>query len=510
MNKTIFKLALKNLFSHKTKTLIIMILIGLGSFLVVLGLGVLNFAERQTKNVCESDFCGDIFITGKPADTDVHVTLAGAFKKVNTGKLPTMPYLSKLEKIEAKLHDMPETAVYTRGIVTGYGMLKPADLSDTWEPKGENFAYMPYAVTLGIEPSSYKKTFETIKVYEGTFPDSDSEAFIMLPEKIKERYEKYYERELHTGDEVVVMSFGEKAKLRKVRVSGFFTFAHPDTAVQSILYADINSARILAGVTMGARTVTEIPKNIDLSLSEKSEDELFSEDAVGLTEQAERVTEKRQTAADVESILGSTELRNQLNMADTDAWHFTAVKLKDPRKTAQTITDLNKWFEEEGLLAQALPWDKAMSQFATAIKVTQVLMIAVLVLLAVVVLIVIMNTLVVSIMERTAEIGTMRAIGAKQSFVRRLFYTESFLLSFIGAACGIVVAIITGFIFNALEIRFSNDTVAALFGGYKLQTAVSFTAILSTLGVMIAAGIVANWYPVRMALKISPLEAINK
>ena len=104
----------------------------------------------------------------------------------------------------------------------------------------------------------------------------------------------------------------------------------------------------------------------------------------------------------------------------------------------------------------------------------------------------------------------MRAIGAKRSFVRRLFYTESFLLSFIGAACGIVLAVIAGFIFNALEIRFSNDTVATLFGGYQLQTAVSFTAILGTLGAMIAAGIVANWYPVRMALKISPLEAINK
>ena len=510
MNKTIFKLALKNLFSHKTKTLIIMILIGLGSFLVVLGLGVLNFAEQQTKNVCESDFCGDIFITGKPSEEDVYVTLGGAFKKVNTGKLPTMPYLSKLEKIEAKLHDMPETAVYTRGIVTGYGMLKPADISDTWEPKGENFAYMPYAVTLGIEPSSYKKTFETIKVYEGEFPDSDSAEFIMLPEKIKERYEKYYERELHTGDEVVVMSFGEKAKLRKVRVSGFFTFAHPDTAVQSILYADINSARILAGVTMGARTVTEIPKNIDLSLSEKSEDELFSEDAVGLTEQAVQITEKRQTAADVESILGSTELRNQLNMADTDAWHFTAIKLKDSRKTAQTIADLNKWFEEEGLLAQALPWDKAMMQFSGAIRLTQKLMIVALTLLAVVVLIIIMNTLVVSIMERTAEIGTMRAIGAKQSFVRRLFYTESFLLSFIGAACGIVLAVIAGLLFNALGIRFSNEIVAALFGGYKLQTAVSLTAILSTLGAMLAAGLIANWYPVRLALKISPLEAINK
>ena len=233
-------------------------------------------------------------------------------------------------------------------------------------------------------------------------------------------------------------------------------------------------------------------------------------DAVGLTEQGVQITERRQTAADVEGILGSPELRNQLNMADTDAWHFTAVKLKDSRKTAQTIANLNKWFEEDGLLAHALPWDQEMSQFATAIKVTKVLMIAVLALLAVVVLVVIMNTLVVSIMERTAEIGMMRAIGAKQSFVRRLFYTESFLLSFIGAACGIVLAVIAGFIFNALGIRFSNDTVAALFGGYKLQTVVSFTAILSTLGAMIAAGVVANWYPVSLALKISPLEAINK
>ena len=510
MNKTIFNLALKNLFSHKTKTLIIMILIGLGSFLVVLGLGVLNFAEQQTKNVCESDFCGDVFITGKPSEEDVSVTLGGAFKKVNTGKLPSMPYLSKLEKIAAKLNDMSETASYTRGIVTGYGMLKPTDLSDTWEPKGENFAYMPYAVTLGIEPSSYKKTFETIKVYEGAFPDSDSAEFIMLPAKIKEKYEKYYERELHAGDEVLVMSFGEKAKLRKVRVSGFFNFAHPDTAVQDILYADINSARILAGVTMGARTVTEIPKNIDLSLSEKSEDDLFSEDAVGLSEQAEQVISKKQTAADVEGILGSTELRNQLNMADTDAWHFTAVKLKDSRKTAQTIADLNKWFEKEGLAAQALPWDKAMLQYSAAIQTTQVLMIAVLVLLAIVVLIVIMNTLVVSIMERTAEIGTMRAIGAKRSFVRRLFYTESFLLSFIGAVCGIVLAIIVGLIFNALGIRLPNETAAVMFGGYKIQTAISPVAVLSTLAAMLAAGVIANWYPVGLALKVSPLEAINK
>ena len=510
MNKTIFKLALKNLFSHKTKTLIIMILIGLGSFLVVIGLGVLNFAEQQTKSVCESDFCGDIFITGKPSEKGIHVTFIGAIKENSTGKLPAMPYLPKIDKITAKLDTLPETARYTRGIIPSYGMMRPADISDSWEPKGENYVYMPYSVTIGVEPSSYKKTFDTVKLYEGEFPDSDDTEFILIPQKVKEKYEKYYDRALHIGDEVVVMCFGEKAKLRKVTVKGFFTFAHPDTAIQTVVYTDINSARMLAGVTMGARTVTEIPKSIDLSLSEKSEDDLFSDDDVGITEEAESITEKKATAADLENILGNTELRNQLNMADTDAWHFAAVKLKDASKTRQTIAALNKWFDEEGLVAQALPWDEAMLQYAGAIKTTQVLMIAVLALLAVVVLIVIMNTLVVSIMERTAEIGTMRAIGAKRSFVRRLFYTESFLLSFIGAVCGIALAVIVGLTFNALGIRFSNDTIAIMFGGYKIQTAISVGAVLSTLGAMIAAGVVANWYPVGLALKISPLEAINK
>ena len=104
----------------------------------------------------------------------------------------------------------------------------------------------------------------------------------------------------------------------------------------------------------------------------------------------------------------------------------------------------------------------------------------------------------------------MRAIGAKRSFVRRLFYTESFLLSCVGALCGIALAIIAGLIFNALGIRLPNETMAVMFGGYKIQTAISPVAVLSTLAAMLAAGVIANWYPVGLALKISPLEAINK
>ena len=89
----ILKMAMKHLLANKAKTIIIISLIGIGSFLVVAGLGVLNYATQQTKNVCINDFSGDVLITGKPEDKSIRVTLLGAGKTVNTGDFPEMPYV---------------------------------------------------------------------------------------------------------------------------------------------------------------------------------------------------------------------------------------------------------------------------------------------------------------------------------------------------------------------------------------------------------------------------------
>lgn len=136
-------------------------------------------------------------------------------------------------------------------------------------------------------------------------------------------------------------------------------------------------------------------------------------------------------------------------------------------------------------------------------------MISVLVVLSVVVLIVIMNTLVVSVMERTAEIGTMRALGANRTFVKKVFYAESFLLSCTGACIGIALALLAAFIFNSLGIRFKGEVLAVMFGGYNVKSIPSLKAVFGTLCAMLASGAAANWYPIKIALKISPLQAIN-
>ena len=137
------------------------------------------------------------------------------------------------------------------------------------------------------------------------------------------------------------------------------------------------------------------------------------------------------------------------------------------------------------------------------------LFITMLVILSVTVLIVIMNTLVVAVMQRNAEIGTMRAIGAKKSFVRKIFFTESFFMSFAGVCIGVILALIAALIVNSLDIEL-NRTLSAMFGGKKMRIHISVLSVAATMFSMFAAGVVANWYPVRLALKISPLEAINR
>ena len=67
-----------------------------------------------------------------------------------------------------------------------------------------------------------------------------------------------------------------------------------------------------------------------------------------------------------------------------------------------------------------------------------------------------MNTMVVSVIDRKSEIGTMRAIGAEKKFVKKLFYSEAVILTSLSALGGIIFAFICMAIFNSLNIEVKN------------------------------------------------------
>ena len=108
----------------------------------------------------------------------------------------------------------------------------------------------------------------------------------------------------------------------------------------------------------------------------------------------------------------------------------------------------------------------------------------------------IVNTLVLSIHERTREIGMMRAIGTPRKLVRRIVRYESVITALIGAALGLTVGFILGVV----------TTVALEDEGFLLSIPVASLVVFAILAVI--AGVVAAIPPARRASRLNVLEAL--
>ncbi len=115
------------------------------------------------------------------------------------------------------------------------------------------------------------------------------------------------------------------------------------------------------------------------------------------------------------------------------------------------------------------------------------------------------NTMTVTLLERTSEIGIMRTIGASPSDIKVLFLSEAVIVGFLGGISGILMGTGIGFGLNTLL-----NFIASRFGG----TAVSIFAfpILFLLFIMAfsaVVGFMTGVFPARRASKLDPLEAIR-
>ena len=106
----------------------------------------------------------------------------------------------------------------------------------------------------------------------------------------------------------------------------------------------------------------------------------------------------------------------------------------------------------------------------------------------------IMNIMLVSITERTKEIGIRIAIGAKKSEIMQQFLIESVLISFIGGGIGIMIGILI------------SQTVSKI-GGW--DTIVSNQSIMIAFGFSVGVGIFFGYYPARKAANLNPIDALR-
>jgi putative ABC transport system permease protein len=106
----------------------------------------------------------------------------------------------------------------------------------------------------------------------------------------------------------------------------------------------------------------------------------------------------------------------------------------------------------------------------------------------------IMNIMLVSVRERTREIGVRRAIGAKQSNILTQFLIEAIVLSLAGGVVGLILGEIAAYFLAII-----GDWVFSI----QLET------VLLALGFSLVVGVVFGVWPARTAAKLEPIDALR-
>lgn len=115
------------------------------------------------------------------------------------------------------------------------------------------------------------------------------------------------------------------------------------------------------------------------------------------------------------------------------------------------------------------------------------------------------NTMIMSIYERTREIGVMKVLGAELKDIKRLFLFEAGLIGLLGGVIGIGLSLGISKLINNIGFNFMN-------GGYGDASSISVIPLWLiglSLVFSILVGVISGYYPARRAMRLSALEAIR-
>ena len=168
----------------------------------------------------------------------------------------------------------------------------------------------------------------------------------------------------------------------------------------------------------------------------------------------------------------------------------------DSRALAQDFQDyFNRFYtRNQDFQIMAISLDSVIDQYASMMGTVQVAIAVIAAISLLVGGIGVMNIMLVSVTERTREIGTRKALGAKNSAIRMQFIVESVIICLIGGIIGIIFGMRLGY-------------AGASLLGFPAHPSVD--AILIAVCFSMAIGVFFGYYPANKAAKLDPIEALR-
>lgn len=321
---------------------------------------------------------------------------------------------------------------------------------------------------------------------------------------------------MKVGETITLRAFTKSGYQKSVNVKLYGTFAftglESSDLAGSTSLMDIMSFRDLYGSMTADRRAELQTIRGEVGLAEltrgTAEDTLFGAGAAVVSAQSSKVIESvdlrgaRRDADRMSSAFDPAEIDDglALNAAvllhDTGALESTRVAIEAAARAAQVPVKAITWQAASGLVGQ----------FVIVVRLVLLVAIGIIFLVA---LVIINNSMVMATVERVAEIGTMRAIGAQRGFIMRMFFIETVTLGFLAGIVGLAVG--TGIIMwcERVGIPAGNDVLQFLFSGPRLYPTVGLHNLITALVTIIAVSVLSTLYPARIATRIQPVVAMQ-
>ena len=482
----ILKIAFRNICRNTRKTVLLGTLIALGMAFLFFANAVFESADQGVRTSFVGSLTGDVVLA---SESETPFSLFGNEIPV-IDDYEVIPSIPGYADISGSFSSLRNVEAYTPVVSGAAGV--------------EIGKYRGSSAVFGIVPESYFEVCHDIEVVSGN-PADIAEGGIFLCQNIKEAAEKKLERPLEKGEEIKLSLYSNGSfKIRKGTYAGCHRYINQTAPFDAIILADPAIVRGLIDYTAGNLVEDDGRKAVETESSDDFDmDTLFAE-----AEDTEKAQGEEFSLDKIESILADTTERDALSQVSSSAWSFVLFKAVEGqekllRKELAALAGENHWnVEIKG-------WRKGAglsAQMVFALKAAFNVGILFIIIGAV---LVIVNALVISVLERSYEIGTMRGIGAGKPFISALFIAESMMLTLSAATIGIIIGTIAAAAFSG-GIALHNDLLITMFGGDVLRPVVTFRNIMLHFAGAALVGALSWIYPVSLAVKIQPVTIMGQ
>lgn len=508
----IVKIAWRNIMRHRGKSLVIGVILFIGALLMTVGNGVISGMDKGLQKNIINGFTGDIVLVSDKQESDaVFMEMMGK----------SIEPINNFKQIDS--------------------LLKTIDFVDKYVPVGKNAAMVlneeggtpGFTYLIGLDFKRYQEVFPgTMKAIEGRLLENGEKGILVPTGARKEMFDatniwfvpkgcsvdtanmfpeaKAAISYLVSKDDVVLMGMSNDNTSTDVRlaIKGVVKYNALNTIWGHFALADIESYRSCLGYFTAGDNTVELSDDQQMLLSDEnidlenmfSSDNMFTENVVPANKALPSFKSDTTAAA---AVARHVDL-------DAGTYNLVLLRLKDHTTLNQSVKELNDRFKKGNIGVRAMTWKKAIGAIGSMAVLIKGALFVFVMFLFFVAIIIIVNTLSMAALERTTEIGMMRAVGARKGFISTMFFGETALLSFFFGGLGIVTGYIVVNLLALLKLTSTNDMVQLLYGGDTFHPFLSGGDIFVAVFQLAIVTAIAVIYPMIVARSITPLDAIAR